>query len=303
MAEREEHIPMTIEIMMPFYGDPAMFKKAVTSVTSQTDAGWELVIVDDQYPDPEPAHWVASLKDSRITYVRNDVNLGVSGNFQKCIELASAEFCTIMGCDDELAPGYVARMRELIQKHPDIAYIQPGVDVIDSSGRPSRSLADRIKRLCMIRSVAPVELGGERLAASLARANWTYFPSICWRTSALKHHGFRPDYRIVLDLALQFDILLSGSNMLLDQSVRTFRYRRHTASVSSWTAVDGSRFTEERLLLDEAAERFRAQGWAKAYRASRRRLTSRLNALTQMLPALKVRDVQGLTVLVNHALR
>lgn len=303
MTAENELSLMTIDIMMPFYGDPTMFRIAVESVIAQTEPRWRLVIVDDRYPDREPARWVTSLGDDRIVYVLNDTNLGVSGNFQKCIELAEAKFCTIMGCDDQLAPDYVARMHQLIAAHPDVAYIQPGVDVIDGVGQTSTSLADRIKRICMIRSNAPVELGGERLATSLARANWTYFPSICWRTDVLRKHGFRPDYRIVLDLALQFDIILSGSRMLLDNTVKTFRYRRHTASVSSWTAVDGSRFTEEKLLLDEAASRFRSQGWRKAARAARLRLTSRLNALVQIIPAVRARDRAGVSVLLRHAIR
>ncbi|MFU8945627.1 glycosyltransferase family 2 protein [Mycetocola zhadangensis] len=294
---------MTIDIMMPFYGDPGLFKVAVQSVLSQTDPNWRLVIVDDRYPDRRPAKWVESLDEARIVYIVNDKNLGVSGNFQRCIDLAQTEFCTIMGCDDALEPGYVARMHELIADHPTVAYIQPGVVVIDGEGQISGSLADRIKRACMIRSNGPVELGGERLAASLARANWTYFPSICWRAETLRRHGFRPDYRIVLDLALQFEIILSGSDMLLDNRIKTFRYRRHTASVSSWTAVDGSRFTEERLLLNEVAERFRAEGWTRAYRASKRRVTSRLNALKQIPAALKARDRLGLSVLMQHTFR
>ena len=118
---------MTVEITMPFYGDPALFKLAVESVLHQSDADWRLLVVDDRYPDRAPGEWVRSLDDPRISYTRNEANLGVSGNFRRCIELASGPYVTMMGCDDLLLEGYVERMHELYRRHPDAAYMQPGV--------------------------------------------------------------------------------------------------------------------------------------------------------------------------------
>ena len=40
--------------MMPFYGDVAQFREAVTSVLDQSDPDLRLVVVDDCYPDPTP---------------------------------------------------------------------------------------------------------------------------------------------------------------------------------------------------------------------------------------------------------
>ena len=85
----------------------------------QSDADWRLLVVDDRYPDRAPGEWVRGLDDARITYTRNEANLGVSGNFRRCIELApSGPYVTMMGCDDLLLEGYVERMHELYRRHP-----------------------------------------------------------------------------------------------------------------------------------------------------------------------------------------
>lgn len=292
---------MTLDITMPFYGSPEQFRLAVESVLAQTDPDWRLTVVDDVYPDEEPGRWLRSLGDERIVYVRNPTNLGVSGNFQKCVDLMTEEYGVIMGCDDLLGPRYVARVAELATAFPSASYIQPGVDVIDDAGRTTLPLADRIKRLCRVRGQHPALYTGEAIAASLMRGNWTYFPSLCWRTETLKRHGFRAEYDVVLDLALQMDIVTSGGSLLVDDEV-VFSYRRHEASVSSGGAQDGSRFIEERDYFAELGARFRELGWPRAARAAALHVTSRLNAVSRLPGALLARDRSGVAILARHAL-
>ena len=53
-------VPLSFDLMMPFYGDPALFRLAVESILGQTDPGWRLVVIDDQYPDlGQDAGWRA----------------------------------------------------------------------------------------------------------------------------------------------------------------------------------------------------------------------------------------------------
>ena len=291
---------MTVEITMPFYGDPALFRLAVESVLAQTDQGWRLLIVDDQYPDPAPGEWVRSLDDPRITYTRNEANLGVSGNFRRCIELADGPFVTMMGCDDLLLPGYVERMHELFAQHPDAAYVQPGVRVIDDAGRPAMPLPDRVKLRYAPRLDGTARLTGEPLATSLVRGNWTYFPSICWRLDVLEEFGFDPALDVALDLDLQLRIVDAGGVVVVDP-VETFASRRHGGSVSSWKATDGSRFDEERSVLHMAADRAVARGWRRTAGAARRRVSSRLSALVRLPDALRAGDRAGARSLLRHA--
>lgn len=288
--------------MMPFYGDVGQFRDAVESVLAQTDGDWRLVIIDDCFPGTEHVDYVAGIADPRVSMVRNPRNLGVAGSFQRSIELAEADHLVIMGCDDLMHPRYVERMRQLLRLHPDADYVQPGVQVIDDDGRPSRPLADRVKAWYRPAGTGPRTLVGEALALSLLRGNWTYFPSILWRRETAARFGFRAEFEIVLDLALQFDIATSGGTLLVDDDI-VFSYRRHAASASSTAAVKGERFDEERSFFDEAERRCRELGWDRAARAARHHWSSRLNAVTRMPGAVAARDRAGTGILWRHATR
>lgn len=286
--------------MMPFYGDPEQLRAAVESVLAQTDPEWRLVVIDDQYPDRAPGEWVRSLGDPRVHYLLNEENLGVSGNFSRSLELVESEHFVLMGCDDVLEPGYIAQMRAAVRRFPGTSYFQPQVSVISDRGEAVLPLADRVKRWSRPHKAHPIILQGEPLAVSLLRGNWTYFPSICWRTDAVRDaHGFDPDYEIVLDLALQLTIITGGGTMALLPE-RTFRYRRHEASVSSATARFGGRFDEERRFFHDVAGRLDAMGWHRAARAARRHVTSRLNAATKLPGAIRVGDRDGRSSLLRH---
>ncbi|WP_295789587.1 glycosyltransferase family A protein [uncultured Microbacterium sp.] len=263
--------------MLPFYGDADHFRLAVQSVLAQTDGHFRLVCVDDAFPSDDPRRWLESLKDPRLVYVRNDENLGVARNFAHCLDLVEAPWFVMMGGDDIMHPTYIETVRSLARDSA-CAVIQPGVVVIDADGHPVLPLADRLKALIRPRSRDEVgELRGEALARSLARGDWAYFPSLLWRTDAVRPHGFDQRYEIALDLALLFDLALDDQAMLISDAT-CFSYRRHSSSASSITAVDGLRFAQERELLEGYAERFARKGWRRAERAARLRLLPRLNA-------------------------
>jgi glycosyltransferase involved in cell wall biosynthesis len=294
-----------IDVMMPYYGDVALMQAAVRSVLAQTDPDWHLTVVDDGEAAGVP-EWFAQLGDPRVTYLRNEANLGVSGNFQKCLELATRERLTIMGCDDLLLPNYVETVRALATAHPKIGLVQPGVRVIDETGQPASSLADTIKRRRyapkeLLHGNGPVVLEGEALALSLLRGNWLYFPSLCWRTDAIQATtGFREDLRVVQDLAVILQLVASGESLVAD-GVEAFEYRRHAQSESMRAAVDGSRFDESRRFFTETARRMDEIGWHRAALVSRRHRSTRLHALTLAPTALRQRDAAAFRRLVRYA--
>lgn len=290
---------MRVDVLLPAYGSPALLRQAVLSVLAQEHDDWRLVVVDDADPDPATARWVAALDDPRVTWVRNERNLGVNGNFRRCLELAEAPVMTVMGQDDLMLPHHLALLAGTLAAHPEVDVVQPGVRVVDTDGSVVRPLGDRVKRALAPRGARL--LTGEALAAGLLRGNWTYFPSLGWRTGTVRRIGFRPGLEVVLDLALLLDVARDGGSLAVLPEV-TFGYRRHAASVSSRTAVDGRRFAEEaRFYRDEAAA-MRLLGWGAAARAARLHLTSRLHAATLLPLAVRSGDRAVAAQLARHAL-
>lgn len=292
--------PPDLEIFIPFWGDPALLYATVESVRAQDDPHWTVTVVDDAYPDPAVAEHFAAEDDPRIHYRRNERNLGIAANFQRCLELASGDAVMFLGSDDLLEPGFVSRVRALLTAFPQADIFQPGVRVIDADGDPVSPLGDRVKGWLAPSVREPVLLSGEELAVSLLRGNWLYWPSLVFRTARVKQHAFRPDLPIILDLALVIDLVTDGASLVLDPTT-TFAYRRHASSLSGATLRDGTRFAQDRRYFAEAAEQMQRVGWARARRAARLRWTSRLHALTLVPEAARARDAASLRQAVRHA--
>jgi glycosyltransferase involved in cell wall biosynthesis len=290
----------TVDVLMPFYGDAALMRASVRSVLAQDDPHWRLTVVDDNpAEDAAVREWFAGLGDERVRYLRNPENLGLTGNFNRCLELVEHELAVLIGCDDLMLPNYVGVVRAVHADHPDAGIIQPGVRVIDSAGNETRTLVDEAKRLLYTpRFDRRLRLAGEELAVSLLRGDWLYFPAICWRSSALKGLRFRPELRVIQDLALLVELVRRGEELVADRTV-CFEYRRHEASESSATAFDGSRFTEAGTFFADVADRMAAHGWHRAARVARLHLSSRIFALTKLPQAL--RSGTGVRPLVRHA--
>jgi GT2 family glycosyltransferase len=291
----------TIGFYLPFWGDLEYLIGAVNSIRHQTDGRWTLTVINDDYPDPRVDDYFADIDDPRIRYIRNPVNVGITANFRKCVQLAIEPVVVIVGYDDVVLPGYVGAVIEAYEAHPDVAIIQPGVEVIDGDGIPSEPLVDIVKqRLLRPARMSSVKLQGDRLAAGLMHGNWLYWPSLAFRREVLVGHDFRDEFSVIQDLALILDVLLAGEYLLTLPDV-VFRYRRHEASASSMELVDGSRFRGEREFFRLAAALAQDHAWRRTVFAARLHLTSRLHALLLAPRALKGRDARGVGLLLRHA--
>jgi glycosyltransferase involved in cell wall biosynthesis len=287
----------TLEFLIPFHGDPGYFCETITSLLEQSDGDWTATVLDDDYPDPAVSAWVEGLGDNRLRVLRNERNLGANGNYRLALQIAKADYVVILGADDRLLPDYVARVRELADR-TGASVIQPGVRVIDQDGAEWAPLTDRIK--ARLRPTGHLTVHrGEAITTSLLQGNWTYFPSLCWRRTAIQPLGFR-SYDVVQDLALLVDTLVSGGTLAVDSRV-VFEYRRHAGSDSAVRATAGSRFVEEQDYFRTMAHELGEKGWQRARRAARLRLMSRAHAAS-LVPRAARSDLATAVHLARHAL-
>lgn len=290
-----------IDLLIPYYGDPEYFRATVRSVLAQTNDAWRLIVVDDANPDPWAGEWLASLGDDRIEYHRNETNRGIAEVFRQCVALATADLLAVPGSDDLLDPNYVEVVLDVHRRFPQADIIQPGVRVIDENGAPAASLPDTVKqRVIRPRGNGTRVLSGQRPATSLLHGDWLYWPSLVFRRTTVQAVPFRPGLPIILDLALVLDMLIAGSELVVEPT-ECFAYRRHSQSASSAKLLDGSRFAGEREYFALAARLMADRGWRRAAWAARLHLTSRLYALVLLPAALRLREPRALGTLLRHA--
>ena len=114
----------------------------------------------------------------RITYERNEKNLGANANYRKCLTFVENPLVQVMGADDIMLPNYVDELVDTAKRNPKAGVFQPGVVVIDEVGAQSNTLVEKVKRSYMPRGKEAQLLIGERFAVSVLRGDWLYFPSL-----------------------------------------------------------------------------------------------------------------------------
>lgn len=110
-----ESVPPAVSVVLPTYNRAETLKRSIQSVLSQSFADFELIIVDDASRD-ESAEVVASFDDSRIKYVRNEINLGGAEARNVGIRNARANLIAFQDSDDEWRPVKLERCLEELNK-------------------------------------------------------------------------------------------------------------------------------------------------------------------------------------------
>lgn len=292
---------MTLEIFVPYWGDPRLLRETVASVFAQRNPDWRLTILDDHYPDLQAQEWFGALGDDRVTYVRNPRNLGITANYREAVRRASEPYMVLLGSDDLLHPAYVDVITRTAAAVPFADVIQPGVDIIDERGHPVRPLADRVKKTLLTPrgETGIAVLGGQSMATSLIRGDWLYWSALAFRTERLKRVDFRDDLPIIQDLALLMDIAFEGGTLAYNPSA-AFTYRRHAESASQRTLLDGTRFRDERRYYATARKLAQGHGWDRTARAARLRVMSRLHAMAELPSVIGHGSARGLQSTLAH---
>jgi len=100
-----------VSICIPTYNGAKYLEACLDSVLNQTYQDIEILVIDDQSTDNtiEIIENYAET-DKRIVLIKNQLNLGLVGNWLKCIELSTGVWIKFLFQDDLLAPTCVSRL-------------------------------------------------------------------------------------------------------------------------------------------------------------------------------------------------
>jgi len=287
----------TIGFGIPFWSDVGLLSEALASLVRQTDRDWVAIVIDDASPEDGAAAVVAELADPRITYQRNDVNLGLAQNFNRCLAAPCTDVVAILHADDLLEPAYVSTIRRTHADVPDAACVAPMATTIDARGLPIDTLVDRAKRWMWPRGDRHV-LRGDDALARLMRAFFVYTPALSYRPALLPDGCFDASWRQVMDVDLLARLLFEGGSIALDRSP-VYRYRRHAGTVTSQNARAFTRLAEEGEMARIIADRARTVGWNRTARAARLRWTIRVNGAVALVASI-CRSAPGRTAALRE---
>ncbi len=127
-----------VSIGMPVRNGEPYLSAAIESVLAQTYPDFELVISDNASDDDtERICRCYADRESRIRYYRNVDNIGAARNFNRVFELSRGEYFKWFAHDDLLAPTYLQRCVETLDKAPkSVVLCFPRRRIMAPDGRP-----------------------------------------------------------------------------------------------------------------------------------------------------------------------
>jgi GT2 family glycosyltransferase len=264
-------------VAIPVFNRNALIDDCLASALAQRCAGLEVLVIDNHSDD---GTWERLLRarDPRLRLVRNERNLGLFGNFNRCLDLAQGAYLRLLCSDDRLTAGCLERELAFMEAHPEVALLSTGGQYIDERGMDLGRTGDLLPP-----GIYPVEgAGGMVLSMILGYGvNPLNYPSgILIRCAALRRSGaFDPSFRVAGDVDLFLRILQHGG--LAVSAECGARVMRHAEQVSaSETARTRFVLIREFLRLARSNRRHGRPGSSPAWSASSARVSSCLAALS-----------------------
>ena len=148
-----------VSIGLPVYNGEKYLEKALDSILSQTYTDFELIISDNASVDRTQEICLKyTNKDQRISYFRNEKNLGAAWNFNRVFALSAGEYFTWAAYDDIEYQDFLFKCIEVLDNDSTVVKCFSKVKVIDEFGKCIRN---HDSGLCNVNSTKPNERFGD----------------------------------------------------------------------------------------------------------------------------------------------
>jgi cellulose synthase/poly-beta-1,6-N-acetylglucosamine synthase-like glycosyltransferase/glycosyltransferase involved in cell wall biosynthesis len=199
-VSRQFLLQPVISVVVPVYRvDFAVLKAMVESAREQTYTHWELCLAHGYPEDQEGRAWLQELakEDPRIKVDLLDENLGISGNSNRALALATGDFVGLLDHDDTLAPFALYEVVKLINDKPDVDFLYSDKDCVNEQGERISPLfkprwspdlmlsANYLTHFCVIRMEHMRAVGGWRPETDGAQ-DWDLFFRVVERSQRIE---------------------------------------------------------------------------------------------------------------------
>jgi len=237
-----------VSIIVPIYCVEEYLDTCLQSISEQTYAQLQVLLVNDGSPDQCPeicARWAA--KDPRFQVIHQE-NRGVSTARNKAMPLIQGEYLLFADADDWLEPDMIGKMVEKFRENSQVDAVFCGYkEVEDRSG-------------AVLKTVAPEAKGAVDRDEGVAEIFGQY-STMLWnklfRTAMLPERAeFAPDIKIGEDELWMIQNLKNAGGIYLMEDP-LYCYRNRSAGASKDFSLSPARLTEidsQKRVLEEISD-------------------------------------------------
>lgn len=257
-----------VSVCIPAYNNEAFIVETMESVLRQTYENIELIVVDDRSAD-NTLEMVRSVADPRVRVYCNEKNLGMSGNWNRCLSLCRGEYIKLLCADDLLHETLIEREVAIMEQYPQALLVQTDTCFVDNDGKRAgyyrryyrRGLVEGKKASRF--SVFTRDYLGAPLANLIRRSAL----DIC--------SGFDSSFVYIVDYDFFMSIANHGKIYILHEPLNFFRirYDSNTGQVMGG-GKEEAYIAEHRRLVEKHAAELGLRGWQVALSVCIRRFMS-----------------------------
>ena len=213
-------------IVIPTWNRAQMLSRAVASALSQTLEDIEIYISDNGSTDGT-ASLVRSLDDPRVHYRPLSKNIGLHGNFNRCLGFGTAPYLAFLHDDDAYHPENLQRKADFFDLHPSVGAVHSPVDQADVDGtvyRPHLTFG--------VGTRPGVEPGWWFIRRQMRQPGLTQFSATALRRSAIGNNRFDvEDGMAPTDVGLRLRMAIDSDIGFIDEALTV--HTRHRGSVTT----------------------------------------------------------------------
>ena len=220
-----------VSICIPTYNRADMVGKAIESALDQTYQNIEVIVVDNASTD-NTEEIVASYDDPRLKYFGNDENVGIFGNFNRCIDLYNGDFLHILHSDDFISLDFTEKCVDFFETHPNVFLTFTATKTIEMGHMTLISKGD-------INYILSAPEGFKKI---LSNGNFISCPSVMVRNGLHERYGNFPlnykysgDYYQWLKISKNYDIgYICDTYLYYVSGTHSETYRLKTCNIQGY---------------------------------------------------------------------
>ena len=231
-----------VSVCIPAYNNADYISETIDCILNQTYKNIELVICDDHSTD-KTVEVIQSYSDPRVKLFLNEKNLGMSGNWNNCLNHCTGEFIKLICADDMLANDALEKEVMALINHPSAVMSESDTQFRDLQGNTKGSYT-RYKKSGLVtgKVIARAGLFSRNLFG--APLNNTF------RRSVLEQvHGFDPSFKYILDYDFWVSIACLGDVYIIHEPLNYFRLRSDSNTGKVLTTEQKAYVEEHKMLL------------------------------------------------------
>ena len=287
---------------MPFFSDEKYLEQMLKSIAAQNTDQWVSVVVDDSGRPNEAELTVRSMGNPKISYLRNEHNLGLGKCWNVGLEYLSTNFSpsvvAVVHADDVLEANFIEASQKAHSDNPNAIAVHTSVTVVDEDNKKRFSFPDFIKfHVAPYKHSRSISTSGDSGLASVLRGNFVFCPTVSFKSKFISLPLFNPQWNMAVDLELISRLLLDGQTIVGIPDF-VYRYRRHRNNLTSQLTDTTARFVEEIAFYKQVSVECKEKGFQKSALVASRLTMVRLHILYRVVQKLIRFDLRSVVKLL-----